>query len=85
MTFLTGSHYRQLFEDMGASFVPISGYGDFTEAEIDTKWPDRKAVPPGLPQLLFDMIQCFIGSLPSQYEAQQTAFKILEENTPAGP
>lgn len=85
VTFVTGSHYKKSLEDIGASLVPLEGYGDFTEADIDSRWPIRNTIPEGPPQLVFDMENCFINSMPSQHEAQQRALKILNEQHPGRP
>lgn len=85
MTFVTGSHYRKMIEEIGASFVPLSGYSDFTERELDSRWPVRATVPAGLPQLMFDMENVFINVIPSQHESQQRALKMLHEKHPGRP
>ena len=82
ITFITGSAYRQIIEEIGARFIPLSGYGDFTEADIPTRWPIRDTLTPGPEQLTYDMEHCFIRSIPSQYEAQQAALKMLNEDYP---
>ncbi|RFU35078.1 hypothetical protein B7463_g1181, partial [Scytalidium lignicola] len=82
VTFVTGSKYRGIIEDLGASFVPLSGYGDYTEVDIPTKWPARDALPQGPVQLAFDLEECFVKSIPSQHEAVQIALKTLNDNYP---
>lgn len=47
VTFVTGSAYRETIEEIGASFVPLSGYADFTEVDIPTRWPLREPFPKG--------------------------------------
>jgi UDP:flavonoid glycosyltransferase YjiC (YdhE family) len=47
VTFVTGSAYQKPIEATGASLVPLEGYGDYTEAEMDTKWPIRNTLPAG--------------------------------------
>ncbi|CZR69745.1 related to N-glycosyltransferase [Phialocephala subalpina] len=85
VTFVTGSAYRKIIEEIRASLVPLSGYGDYTEAEIDERWPVRETLPKGPVQLAFDLEECFIKSIPSQHEAQQTALRILKEKHPGRP
>jgi UDP:flavonoid glycosyltransferase YjiC (YdhE family) len=67
---------------MGASFVPISGYGDFTEEDIPKRWPIRETLPEGPVQLAFDMEEVFIRSMTSQHEAEQTALQMLNDKQP---
>jgi UDP:flavonoid glycosyltransferase YjiC (YdhE family) len=85
VTFVTGSFYKEILEAIGASLVPIEGYGDYTEADIDSKWPIRKTLPEGPIQFAYDMENCFINSIPTQYEAQQRALKLLNEQHPGRP
>jgi UDP:flavonoid glycosyltransferase YjiC (YdhE family) len=50
VTFVTGSAYRKIIEEIGASLVSLEGFGDFSEADLDSRWPVRKTVAPGLAQ-----------------------------------
>jgi UDP:flavonoid glycosyltransferase YjiC (YdhE family) len=85
VTFITGSHYQKLVEGIGASFVPLSGHSDFSEADLDIRWPLRKTIEEGLPQFLHDLEHIFVDSMPSQYAAQQRALKMLNEQYPGRP
>ena len=60
MTVVSGSHYRELFEGDGATFVPLEGSSDFTESDMSTNWPVRDTLPMGLPRLIFDMEHVFV-------------------------
>jgi UDP:flavonoid glycosyltransferase YjiC (YdhE family) len=40
--FVTGSGYRQYVEEIGASFVPVEGYGDFHDLRARELDPDCK-------------------------------------------
>jgi hypothetical protein len=51
--------------------VPLSGYGDYTEAEIDERWPVRETLPKGPVQLAFDLEECFIKSIPTRGSANR--------------
>ncbi|TAQ89960.1 hypothetical protein B7494_g1696 [Chlorociboria aeruginascens] len=82
VTFITGSCFRLQVEETGAEFAPIIGQGDFSNANFDAKWPQRKKLAPGLDQLNFDLEYIFIGSIPSQYEALQVALKTLTATHP---
>ncbi|PMD46297.1 glycosyltransferase family 1 protein [Hyaloscypha variabilis F] len=85
VTFVTGSSYRSIIESIGASFVPLSGYGDFTEEDFPKRWPIRETLPEGPVQLTFDMEEIFLKSLTSQHEAEQTALKILSDKYSGRP
>ncbi|KAL3418312.1 MGT family Glycosyltransferase [Phlyctema vagabunda] len=82
VVFCTGSAYRYMIEDIGASFVPLEGYCDFTEEDFETRWPERNQIPPGLTQLVYDMEQVFVASMASQWESQQTALKQATDTYP---
>jgi hypothetical protein len=60
----------------------LSGYCDFTVEEIDERWPLRSKLPPGPPQLIFDVEHLFVEAIPSQYENVQVALKALREKYP---
>jgi hypothetical protein len=61
---------------------PLEGYGDWREADLESRWPERKFLPPGPQQLSFDIEECFMKSIPSQFEASQRAMKILRDKYP---
>lgn len=82
VTFVTSSAYKTLMEGDGASFVSLEGYSDFTEADIDPKWPVRKTLPPGPIQLAYDLEHCFVDAIPSQHEALQKALRKLKDRYP---
>ena len=39
VTFVTGSSYTKIIEDIGATHVPLEGYCDFTEKDADARFP----------------------------------------------
>jgi hypothetical protein len=69
-------------EEIGCTYVPLKGYGDWAEAGLESKWPKRKFLLPGPQQLSFDIEKCFMKSIPSQFEASQKAMKMLREKYP---
>jgi len=75
VTFVCSNHYRKAVEDIGCTFVPINGYGDYYEGELETRWPERNSLPPGPIQLAYDIENCFVKAIPSQHEALQVALK----------
>jgi UDP:flavonoid glycosyltransferase YjiC (YdhE family) len=82
VTFVSGSPYQKMMEEVGCTYVPLEGYGDWTEADIESRWPERKLLLPGPQQLSFDIEECFMKSIPSQFEASQKAMKMLREKSP---
>lgn len=85
VTFVSSSHYRRIVEEVGCHYVAIEGYGDFCEEDFETKWPERKTLPPGPAQISFDVEQCFVRPLTSQHEALQKAIKMNMEKYPGRP
>jgi len=85
VTFVTGSPYKGIIEQIGASHIPLDGYADFTEADIDTRWPIRNTLPPGPVQFAHDVEQVFVNPIPSQYEALQRALRLLNNQHPGRP
>lgn len=35
VTFVTGSPYKSIMEEIGCSFVPLEGYSDYTEKDFE--------------------------------------------------
>ncbi|KAF4636582.1 hypothetical protein G7Y89_g1501 [Cudoniella acicularis] len=85
VTFVSSSHWRKIVEEIGASYVSIEGYGDYYEAELESRWPERFKLPPGPIQLKYDIENTFIKCIPSQHEAMQVALKQLKEQHPDRP
>jgi UDP:flavonoid glycosyltransferase YjiC (YdhE family) len=71
VTFITGSTYKNLIENIGATFITLEGRADFTEADIDTVAPERGLTPPGLAQMAYDIEVFFVNSIPDEYATQQ--------------
>jgi UDP:flavonoid glycosyltransferase YjiC (YdhE family) len=86
VTFVTGSAYKEGIEAIGATLIPLEGYADFTEADIEAKGPlKRSDIPAGPEQVVYDMEYLFVKPIPEQYAAQQRAMKILSEKHPGRP
>ncbi|KAH8800672.1 putative UDP-glucuronosyltransferase 2A3 [Xylogone sp. PMI_703] len=83
--FLTGNARRAAIESIGARFVPLDGYADFTESDFSKKWPTRNTLPPGLAKIAWDMEHIFINSIPSQHEGIQRAMALIAESNPGAP
>ncbi|KAI9640672.1 hypothetical protein NHQ30_010981 [Ciborinia camelliae] len=86
VTFVTATRFGPGLEEIGATFVPLQGYSDFNDlpAELTKKWPLRETVT-GAEQMLFDMENIFVNSMPSQYESIQSALKIMTDEHPGRP
>jgi UDP:flavonoid glycosyltransferase YjiC (YdhE family) len=37
VTFVSGSPYQKMIEEVGCTYVPLEGYGDWTEADIESR------------------------------------------------
>jgi hypothetical protein len=72
-------------EEIGIAFVPIEGYGDFTEGDIDSRWPIRNTLPSGPVQLVYDLENVFVKAIPSQHDALQKALQLLSDRRPGRP
>ncbi|RAL66198.1 hypothetical protein DID88_005870 [Monilinia fructigena] len=86
VTFLTGTRFGPGLEEIGATFVPLQGYSDFSDlpSELAKKWPLRETLP--LPaQLPFDMENAFVNSMISQFHSIQTALKLMTDKHPGRP
>jgi UDP:flavonoid glycosyltransferase YjiC (YdhE family) len=81
VTFVTSSYYRTAIEEIGAAFQPLSGYSDFSESVLTTRFPARAALS-GQNLAAYDTEHLFVRSLPSQYESVQAALQGLKANEP---
>jgi hypothetical protein len=85
VTMVSSSHYQKFVEDIGASYVPIKGYGYWYDDDLKGRWAVRDKLNPGPEQLGHDFEQIFVNSVTSQHEAIQTALKLLTEKYPGRP
>jgi UDP:flavonoid glycosyltransferase YjiC (YdhE family) len=81
ITFVSGSHFREPIEAIGARFHPLSGYSNFSEATINTCFPARATLS-GEELGAYDNEHLFVRSMPSQHESIQLAMKDLKERQP---
>ncbi|KAF4633162.1 hypothetical protein G7Y89_g4965 [Cudoniella acicularis] len=81
ITFVSGSHFREPIEAIGARFHPLSGYSNFSEATINTRFPARTKLA-GEELGAYDNEHLFVRSMPSQYESLQLALKDLKTREP---
>ncbi|KAI0470406.1 MGT family glycosyltransferase [Xylariaceae sp. FL0804] len=86
--FVSSSGYRQQIEAIGASFVPVRGYGDFYDLrarDLDPDWPTPLLSLDGPEHFCHDLVHIFCKSVPSQLEALQRALRWLSEKHPHSP
>jgi hypothetical protein len=55
ITFLQVPFYEAQIEEIGGTFVSLTGYADFTEAQLNIRWPEQKTKAPGIGQSFFDL------------------------------
>jgi UDP:flavonoid glycosyltransferase YjiC (YdhE family) len=84
VSFLTASTYHKTIEEIGATFYPLSGEANFTEVDIESRWPERRSIPRGVERLAYDFEKIFINSIPPQHDAVQKALKDMNEKDPHG-
>ena len=70
ITVLIGKSFRETVERHGLRFAPLTGAADYDIEPLMTA-PERAALPPGPPQLNYDMINAFIKPMQAQYESLQ--------------
>ena len=71
ISFLSASVHRPKIEEIGASFVPLTGNADFDWEKRDELWPERNTIPAGPEQVVWDFKNLFIAPVPKQYECVQ--------------
>lgn len=79
ISFVTGSHFRSAIEAIGATFHPLSGYSDFSETTINTRFPERLNLA-GEELGAYDNEHLFVRSMPSQYGSIQSALGELKKD-----
>jgi hypothetical protein len=62
VTMVTGSSFRAKFEELGISFEPVTGYGDFIDEDFDTRFAER-ANYEGPAKMIYDMEHIFAKSM----------------------
>ncbi|KAB8303359.1 hypothetical protein EYC80_004791 [Monilinia laxa] len=86
VTFLTGTRFGPGLEAIGATFVPLQGYSDFSDlpSELAKRWPLKETFQ-GPAQMLFDMEYIFVNSMISQFHSIQSALKLMTDKHPGRP
>ncbi|KAI9732059.1 MAG: hypothetical protein M1818_007654 [Claussenomyces sp. TS43310] len=82
VTFLSASSRQQLIEEAGATFCPLEGTADYTEADAPRLWAEREKLPPGPEQLAWDFKEVFIGPVADQYRSVQRGLESLKAKDP---
>ncbi|KAE8445458.1 hypothetical protein EG329_013348 [Mollisiaceae sp. DMI_Dod_QoI] len=78
---LTGSDYKEKFEEIGATFVPLEGESDITQARLAVLIENLvKVIPTPTGDAL--MLKTFIGWIPSQHESFQGALRRIKNEDP---
>jgi MGT family glycosyltransferase len=76
----TGERFKASVERVGARHVGFTAGQDFDEADLDTAFPDRAAIKPGIRQLKYDLRSLFIDTIPGQL----TDLRALVTHQPVG-
>jgi hypothetical protein len=84
ITFVSGTHYRKEFEEIGYTYVPLEGYAYWWEGELNDRWPGRAELA-GPEQIASDFESCFIKTIPGQYDALQRAMRLIRDKHPNRP
>jgi len=69
VTVLTGTAFREMVEQTGAAFAPLTGRADYDLSILDSS--ERDALEPGPAQFEWDLRNVFIASLADQHRALQ--------------
>ncbi|TAQ83587.1 hypothetical protein B7494_g8082 [Chlorociboria aeruginascens] len=80
VSFVCATDYEERIKKW-ATFFPILSYGNYTEKELNTKWPTRKSGTK-LQNLVFDNEHEFVNSMADQHHAQQHALGVLKMQHP---
>jgi UDP:flavonoid glycosyltransferase YjiC (YdhE family) len=81
VTFLSGSAFKAFVEETGATFVSLTGNADFDISDPDA-FPGRLKVPPGPPQIDFDIRHLFTDPIAEQHHALQALLADAETEQP---
>lgn len=81
VTFLTGSTFKSFIETAGIRFVPFGGRSDFDFLDPDS-FPLRANVPPGVPQIDFDIRHVFADPIPDQHRTLQALAQAARREHP---
>ncbi|KAH7160629.1 hypothetical protein EDB81DRAFT_713331, partial [Dactylonectria macrodidyma] len=76
VTFIGGEQFEALLKGIGADFVPIPNM--FTPEMIQ----ERDAIPAGIPRLMYDMQNIFIGKTPERWQTLKAVLGRLRAEKP---
>ena len=81
VNFVSSPHYRTAMENIGATFLPLTGYCALSESMLIERFPERASL---VDQQVanFDAEHLFVRSIPSQYESIQAALQTVKEREP---
>ena len=83
VSFVTAPAHRKSIQDIGATFYPLSGLANFTEADLESRWPGLASIPLGAERLAY-YFEILVDTIPSQHDAVQKALKDINEKDPHG-
>jgi UDP:flavonoid glycosyltransferase YjiC (YdhE family) len=84
VSFLTGFAFKAFVEETGAIFVPLVGNADFDMSDL-AAFPERLQVPPGPPQIDFDIQHLFADPIAEQHRALQALLADADKEQPNEP
>lgn len=86
VTFVSGSYYRKLLEDVGCTYVPLEGECDFAvEVDFDRILPNRDQYPNGPLRVAYDLETVFVAPIFGQHQTLQKALAMLMKAHPGRP
>jgi MGT family glycosyltransferase len=71
----TGSAFQGRIEDVGVGYRPIPSSADQDLVDPFSKYPELKALPPGLEWLRIALERLFVDNIPAQYEGLQRVLR----------
>jgi MGT family glycosyltransferase len=75
----TGNAFRDRINGIGAAFHPLPASADWDLADLFSKVPELKTIPPGLEWLRVCMARMFVDNIPAQHAGLQ---QVLREFRP---
>jgi MGT family glycosyltransferase len=81
---LSGSAFRERFENIGAGFRSLPAGADFDLRDFDSVAPELKDIPPGLEWLRVAMERVFIDAIPAQHEGMRQVLRDFKADVVIG-
>jgi UDP:flavonoid glycosyltransferase YjiC (YdhE family) len=75
VTTFTGRAFQERIEAIGATFRPIAASADQDVVDPFSKYPELKALPPGLELLRVIIERLFVDHIPAQYQGLQQVLR----------